>query len=148
MHSEIISKQKTLVPESPALAMALSNFGHFYYYQGRYIEAEPLQKQALEIFEKALGPGHPDVATALDNLAELYRIQANFDEAEKLFKQSLDIKEKKLGSNHPKVSESLRGLAQVKLDINIKDAKKAVFSSVCPLINSYIARGTKAKRNG
>ncbi len=31
--------------------------------QGKYIEAEPLVKRALAIFEKALGPEHPDMAS-------------------------------------------------------------------------------------
>ena len=42
-----------------------------YMAQGKYKEAEPLLKRALEINENALGPEHPDTATSLNNLAVL-----------------------------------------------------------------------------
>ena len=42
---------------------------------GKYKEAEPLCKRALEIREKVLGPEHPDVAKQLNNLALLCQNQ-------------------------------------------------------------------------
>ena len=42
-----------------------------YMAQGKYKEAEPLLKRALEIREKALGPEHPDTTARLNNLAVL-----------------------------------------------------------------------------
>ena len=39
---------------------------------GAYDRAEPLYRQALEIWKKALGEGHPDYAKSLNNLAGLY----------------------------------------------------------------------------
>jgi hypothetical protein len=44
--------------------------------QGKYTEAVPIAKEALDIREKSLGPDHPDVATSLNNLGELYRAKA------------------------------------------------------------------------
>ena len=38
---------------------------------GRYEEAEPLYRQALQIGRETLGEGHPDYATRLNNLATL-----------------------------------------------------------------------------
>ena len=40
--------------------------------QGRYGEAEPLHKRALDIREKALGPERPDTAQSHNNLAGHY----------------------------------------------------------------------------
>ncbi len=37
--------------------------------QGKYEEAEPLYRRALQIRKKALGEEHPDVARSLNNLA-------------------------------------------------------------------------------
>ena len=49
-------------------------------------EAEPLQRRALDIREKALGLEHPDTATSLNNLAELYHLQGRYEVAEPLYK--------------------------------------------------------------
>ena len=43
--------------------------------QGKYDEAEPLNKEAIEIWKKVHGDEHPLVATGLNNLAELLRAQ-------------------------------------------------------------------------
>lgn len=43
--------------------------------RGKYKEAEPLCKRALEIREKVLGKDHPDVAKQLNNLALLCQNQ-------------------------------------------------------------------------
>jgi tetratricopeptide (TPR) repeat protein len=66
-----------------------------YYSQGRYAEAEPLYKQALEMAKKALGPEHPHVATGLENYAELLRKTNREDEAIKLEKEAQAIRNKK-----------------------------------------------------
>ena len=76
---------KALGPDHPDLATYLNNLAHLYHAQGRYAEAEPLNKQALTIWEKALGPEHPHVATSLNNLAELYKAQGKYAEAEPLY---------------------------------------------------------------
>jgi len=60
-------------PDDPRLATSLNNLAEVYRAQGRYGEAEPLDKRALAIWEKALGPEHPDVATSLENYAALLR---------------------------------------------------------------------------
>ena len=81
------------------------------YALGRYAEAEPLLKRALDINEKALGPDHPSVGSSLSNLAELYRAQARYAEAEPLFKRSLTIREQALGPDHQDVGISVHNLA-------------------------------------
>ena len=43
--------------------------------QGKYDEAEPLFRRAIDIGEKTLGPEHPNLATGLNNLARLLRAQ-------------------------------------------------------------------------
>jgi hypothetical protein len=42
---------------------------------GKYDEAEPLQRRALDINERVLGERHPGTAVSLNNLAELLRAQ-------------------------------------------------------------------------
>ncbi|WP_437841990.1 tetratricopeptide repeat protein [Sorangium sp. So ce1153] len=78
---------------------------------GRYDEALPLARRALELREQALGPEHPDVATSLDSLAALLWAKGDYAAAEPLYRRALAILEKALGPEHPDVAESLNNLA-------------------------------------
>ena len=93
------------------MAESLNNLAVLYRNQGKYAEAEPLLKWALDIQEKALGPDHPNVARSLNNLADIYSNQGKYAEAEPLYKRSLAIREKTFGPDHPNVADSLRSLA-------------------------------------
>ncbi len=66
------------------MAAGLNNLALLYYDQGRYAEAEPLQKRALAIWEKALRPEHPNVAQSLENYAAVLRKTGRTTEAVKL----------------------------------------------------------------
>ncbi len=92
-------------------ANVLSWFGNSLLEAGRYAEAEPLYKRALDIREKALGKDHPSTATSLNNLAALYKAQGKYAEAEPLYKRALDITEKALGKDHPTVATILENYA-------------------------------------
>jgi len=81
------------------------------YQAGRYQEALPLQKRALELNEQALGPEHPGIATSLSNLAGLYQAMGAFDQALPLYQRTLKIREKALGPEHPDTAASLNNLA-------------------------------------
>ncbi len=99
-------------PDDPRLATSLNNLAELYRLQGRYEEAEPLNKRALAIREKVLGPEHSEVATSLNNLAVIYLKQGRYAEAEPLYKRSLAIVEKALGAEHPNVAGSLNNLGE------------------------------------
>ena len=58
--------------EHPDVATSLNNLALLYRAQGRFAEAEPLNKRALAIHEKVLGGEHQDVASGLYFLALLY----------------------------------------------------------------------------
>ena len=93
------------------MATSLNNLAGLYRRQGRYSEAEPLYKQALEMYKRLLGEEHPSVATSLNNLAGLYRRQGRYSEAEPLYKQALEMYKRLLGEEHPSVATSLNNLA-------------------------------------
>ena len=92
-------------------AILLNNLAGLYEAQGRYEEAEPLYKKALEISEKVLGEEHPNTATSYNNLAGLYESQGRYEEAEPLYKKALGIREKVLGEEHPDTAISYNNLA-------------------------------------
>jgi CHAT domain-containing protein/Tfp pilus assembly protein PilF len=87
-------------------------------YQGRFADAEPLYKRAVEISERSLGPDHPQVAASLNNLATLYVDQGRYVDAEQLFKQVLAMRERAFGPDHPQVAGSLSNLATLYRELN------------------------------
>ena len=83
---------KTLAGNHPGVATTLNNLSVLYCKRGRYKEAKPLCKRALEIRERVLGKSHPDVAKQLNNLALLCQNQGKYDEVEKYYLRALDRK--------------------------------------------------------
>ncbi|TYT73011.1 tetratricopeptide repeat protein, partial [Microcystis aeruginosa] len=81
--------------------LSLNNLAHLYHSQGRYTEAEPLYREALDLRKRLLGDNHPDVATSLNNLAALYCYQGRYTEAEPLYLEAIKIATQVLGDNHP-----------------------------------------------
>jgi tetratricopeptide (TPR) repeat protein len=61
--------------------------------QGRYVEAEPLLRERVELAEKTYGPSHPLMGAALQGLAMMLRRQGRWAEAEALLRRALDIHE-------------------------------------------------------
>ena len=99
--------------EHPDVASYLNNLAWLYSNQGKYQEAEPLFKRALEIKEKVLGSEHPDVAKSLNNLAGLYSNQSEYLKAKPLYIKAIHIAEKTLGPNHPNVLKYLENCANL-----------------------------------
>jgi tetratricopeptide (TPR) repeat protein len=66
---------------------------------GRYTDAEPYSKRALEQEGKYSGTDHLNYAQALTNRANLLADQDKNAEAEPLFKRALAISQKKLGAD-------------------------------------------------
>jgi tetratricopeptide (TPR) repeat protein len=79
--------------------------------QGRYRDAEPLHRRALEIRERVLGPEHPDTATSLSKLARSLDDQGRHQDAEPLHRRALGIRERVLGPEHLDTAVSLDNLA-------------------------------------
>ncbi len=79
----------------------------------RFVEAEPLYRQALAIREESFGLGHPRVATGLNNLALLLESTGRYAEAEPLHRRALMILETALDAEDAKVAASLSNLASV-----------------------------------
>ena len=83
------------------------------YKAGRYGEALPFTRSALELGERRFGPKHPGTAKFLNNLAELYHTQGRYADAEPLYKRALAIYEKALGPDHPDVGLILSNLSEL-----------------------------------
>ncbi len=97
--------------ESAKLAEALNEHALTIEALGRYAEAEPLFRQALEIDAKTIGTEHPRYAEHLNNLAALLQVMGRHDEAEPLYRQALEIDAKTIGTEHPSYAVDLNNLA-------------------------------------
>ncbi len=94
------------------IADCLDALGDFYKVQGKFIEADTLYKQSLDIRQTGFGPNSPQVAVSLTELGHLYLEQ---DKAESLaaFKKALSIREESLGRDDPLVAENLDDVATI-----------------------------------
>jgi tetratricopeptide (TPR) repeat protein len=68
--------------------------------QGRYAEAEPLIRRALNLAEKSFPAADLEIASTLNSLGVLYKYQNRFAEAERQYRRALGIMEMALGPEH------------------------------------------------
>jgi hypothetical protein len=67
-----------LGPRHPDTLISLNNLALLYRAQGRYSEAEPLYREALQASREVLGPRHPNTLASVSNLAVLYQAQGRY----------------------------------------------------------------------
>ena len=110
---EIYQKALATAGDLPGdrLAYLFNEVARFYLDAGRYSDAEPLFRRALEGNERVLGKEHPDTLSSLNNLAELLRMKGDYAEAEPIYRRALEAKERVLGKEHPSTLSSLNNLA-------------------------------------
>lgn len=83
---------------------------------GRYEEAEPLYRSAIEAQEQVLSKEHPDTLISKNNLAVLYQAQGRYQEAELLLKDALKTTEQALSKEHFVTLVSVNNLADLYRD--------------------------------
>jgi tetratricopeptide (TPR) repeat protein len=66
-------RQRLFEGDHPSVATSLDNLAGLYESQGRYADAEPLFRQALEMCERTLGDGHPHTMMVRGNYADCLR---------------------------------------------------------------------------
>ncbi|HEX6983918.1 MAG TPA: tetratricopeptide repeat protein, partial [Planctomycetaceae bacterium] len=81
------------------------------YSSGRYAEAEPLFKQALEVYRATLGEVYPDYVAGVTHLARLYSATGRDAAAELLYRRALEITEAAFGEEHPDYAVILDNLS-------------------------------------
>ena len=86
--------------------------------QGKYDDAEKMNRRALEGYEKVLEQDHPDTLMSVNNLALVLQDQGKYDEAEEMNQRALKGREKELGLNRPNTLSSIYCLAYL---LNARD---------------------------
>ncbi|XRB25368.1 kinesin light chain [Pseudoscourfieldia marina] len=84
--------------------------------QGKYTDAEPLYREALDGKRRELGDAHPDTLESINNLASLLKKQGKYADAEPLYREALDGRHRELGDAHPSTLASISGLANLLCD--------------------------------
>src|SRR5438552_1688330 len=67
------------------LAESLNNLAAHYFHCGKYAQAEPLYRRALDLWKGLGSAERRDLAITMNNLAALYRVQSRYSEAEPLY---------------------------------------------------------------
>lgn len=105
--------QDPSVQESPELqeASTLSESIVKLFNQGKYDEALPLAKRALEIREKLLPRTDPRISSSLTNLGEIYLARKDYKPARETFQRLLQIQEEVFGPEDVNLAFTLDRLA-------------------------------------
>jgi len=69
--------------------------------QGKYDEAEKIEREVLAVMKRVLGAEHSDTLTTAGNLADSLSRQEKYDEAEKMEREVLAVIQRLLGAEHP-----------------------------------------------
>jgi serine/threonine protein kinase/tetratricopeptide (TPR) repeat protein len=97
------------------------------YGNGRAAEAEPLQEQTLEMYQRLFKGDHPAVAMSLGNLALVRLSLGRAAEAEPLAVQSLEMYQR---LEHPAVTIGLNNLASVRQSLGRQAEAELLFAQV------------------
>jgi tetratricopeptide (TPR) repeat protein len=87
--------------------------GSLLWQNGKYNEAEKLNRRALEGYENQPGVHGLDTLSSVTSLALVLQAQGKYDEAEKLHRRALEGYEKQLGVHHLNTLISVNNLASV-----------------------------------
>jgi non-specific serine/threonine protein kinase/serine/threonine-protein kinase len=99
--------------DSTALANALHHLGVAYDLQGRYLDAERVFRDRLELAEAADPPDEHELARALNSLGIVLLNLGRLDEAQSVMERSLEVRERLYGVDSSEVARSLFNLGNL-----------------------------------
>jgi hypothetical protein len=86
------------------LAMSLAH-------QGKYADAERIQREVLEVMMRVHGAEHPSTLTSANNLSMFLSNQGKYVEAERIQREVHEVQKRVLGAEHPSTPTSASNLA-------------------------------------
>lgn len=108
-NTEAAASQTPELDEAARLTVSIVKL----YGEGKYDEAFPLAKRAVQLREKALGKDDELLAAAVFNLAEIQWQRGRYDESRGLFERALRSYERSLGSGNIRLARIWDRLALV-----------------------------------
>ena len=79
----------------------MNNLARMSALQGKYAQAEPLFREALEIQRRVLGPAHTYTLISMESLATMNEVLGRHAQADELFLKALELSRGALGAEHP-----------------------------------------------
>ncbi len=134
------TRQDTLGPAHPLVAVSLNNLGSMYFGQGQQAPAEKHFRAALEIAENALGSEHPLHATIVANLALVYQAKGDLAGAALLAQQAANARGAALGKDHPLFALSQNNLAGLYLGMANPDQAEQCFKLASAIYEKDVAK--------
>jgi len=101
-------------PKPTLLALTLNDLGLICFKTGRYVEAETLYVEAMEMWESAGSSG--GVASALNNLGGLYYKEGRYEEALQCHERALRLRRKHYNPGYTEIAGSLNHLGVLYCD--------------------------------
>ncbi|KAI1498085.1 hypothetical protein F5X99DRAFT_342248 [Biscogniauxia marginata] len=95
-----------------AKCMLLFNVGGSKLVLGKYVDAEQMYRQTLELGKK-VGRENRNTLSSMNNLANVLENQGKYEEAMQMHRQVLELKKKVLGRNHPDTLASRNNFANI-----------------------------------
>lgn len=99
--------------DADATATLLYYIAAYFYFGGKWSDAEKLSIKAIEIQKEIWGEDHPNTLTSMSNLAINIWKQGRWEEAEKLGAHVMEIRKLKLGADHPDTLTSMGNLGAI-----------------------------------
>ncbi len=113
LHRDALALKRSLGASPSALASSLNNLGLTLSERGKYAEAEPLLREAVQTWQASGGAASEYLAVGLNNLASVLRQQGRLDDAIPLLEQAIAIRRQRFGNGHPALAQALGQLGQV-----------------------------------
>ncbi|KAM0433914.1 hypothetical protein ACHAPT_003858 [Fusarium lateritium] len=129
--------------EKIARATLLHCVGGYFFYQGRWGDAEKYQTRSVKLREGIFGEEDPSTLTSMGNLASTYKNQGRWKEAEELEVRVMEMRKRVLGEEHPDTLTSMGNLALTygnqgrwkeaeELDVRVMEMRKRVLGEEHP----------------
>lgn len=127
--------------DAAALAQALKRAAT----EGRYTEAERIQRQILDLAERASGANHPNYAYQVVTLSTATFLNGKAQETEQLLKQALGIYERAGTRYNLEIADTLRRLAKYYYEVMGPSGRGGAVAATLPVHRRNIRSGTSSR---
>ena len=114
------------------MIVSLNGLGKVLLDEEKYVEAEGINRKAVEVMQHARPEDDPEFSLVINNLGLNLSYLGQYEEAEALLRRALSLREKYRGSKHPDVAVSL-------LDLGLVSFKQGNFRQADALYRSATA---------
>jgi tetratricopeptide (TPR) repeat protein len=124
-------RQEMFGREHPDTLASMNHLAQVLQRQGKYEEAEAMNRQTLALSETVLGLEHPETLMSMSNLALVLQRQGKYEEAEAMNRQTLALSEMVLGLEHPEMLTSIHCLAYLLAKLCYYHKSLALYERAC-----------------